>query len=95
MVCHVETLKSLVQFQKQCISAVFSLSLSQNENTLHLTQRYFQAGQLQNLASSAVLSLTVLEVLLLLLISWYWEKQFTDRKKKIKNSIHYQNYKKN
>lgn len=50
MVCHAETLNSLVQLQKQCINAVFFLSPSQNEYPLHLTQRYFQAGQLQNLA---------------------------------------------
>lgn len=64
MLCRVETLNSQVQLQKQCISAVFSLSLLPNEYTLHLTQTYFQADQLQNLASSAVLSLSVLEVLL-------------------------------
>lgn len=41
-----------------------SLSVPQNEYNLHLPQRYFQARHLQNLASLASLSLTVLEVLL-------------------------------
>lgn len=44
--------------------SVLSLSLPQNEYTLHLTHKCFQAGQLHNLASSAVLSHTLLEVLL-------------------------------